>query len=538
MIDKLLQLIKNRPVDTVRFLYVLGLAVTLVAIPIFNVGMSIGTIWLACNTVMFFIVERWVLPDEDFKTRNPFKNKVALALMGIYLLHVFALFYSENLVYGFNDLRIKVPLLVIPFMLAYLPRLNTKEERIILQFFIAAVLFSILTCLMVYWNWVEIPYENIRQITVIFITRVSHIRLSLVVILAVLVVMYLWKRHCVSSWLLLTIIPMLYFIVVVQSVTGMIIMALVLGYYLLYEMMSRLKWTGRIVGIVGLSGVFVASLFYINAEVEDYYYVENEGMPLEEFTSRGAVYEHHPELHLIENNHLVWNYVCWEELNSSWSEKSDLDLYGTDAKGQPVYGTLIRYMTSLGLRKDSDGIEALSEEDFRRVAQGQTNAYEQDKTAVQKRLHALLFEWDNYRNGGNPSGNSVVQRLEFWRVAVHIFKENPWFGVGTGDVQDVFDQTYVDLDSQLKEEYRLRAHNQYLTMAVTFGGVGLLLFLLLFCSAWLDRSQVKHFLFTGFFIIAASSFLAEDTLETQAGVTFVAFFYAFLLFQLDLKKSV
>jgi hypothetical protein len=49
-------------------------------------------------------------------------------------------------------------------------------------------------------------------------------------------------------------------------------------------------------------------------------------------------------------------------------------------------------------------------------------------------------------------------------------------------------------------------------------------------------NKIHDFLYITFFIVAAVSFFTEDTLETQAGVTFYAFFNSFLLFTNPFKR--
>jgi O-antigen ligase len=70
----------------------------------------------------------------------------------------------------------------------------------------------------------------------------------------------------------------------------------------------------------------------------------------------------------------------------------------------------------------------------------------------------------------------------------------------------------------------LRAHNQFLTIAIATGIPGLIVFLaLLFYPVFRYRKKMI-LVYRSFFIIAALSFMWEDTLETQAGIFFVAFF--------------
>jgi O-antigen ligase len=102
--------------------------------------------------------------------------------------------------------------------------------------------------------------------------------------------------------------------------------------------------------------------------------------------------------------------------------------------------------------------------------------------------------------------------------------------VGTGDVPQAFAQTYDEIHSPLKEEFRFRAHNQYLAIAVAFGIVGLVFFLFVLLYPWLSSKRNHTYLFMVFLTIMLLSMFPEDTLETQAGATLFAFFVSLLLF--------
>jgi O-antigen ligase len=150
-----------------------------------------------------------------------------------------------------------------------------------------------------------------------------------------------------------------------------------------------------------------------------------------------------------------------------------------------------------------------------------------------KRLDKIMFEYANYKAGGTPNGHSVFQRLEFWRAAWFIICGQPLSGVGTGDVKSAFADAYDQIDSKLDPQFRLRAHNQYLTMWLTYGIVGLLAFIYVLFSGW-KKPGNKRPLLRIFILISALSFLSEDTLESQAGVMFFVMFA--LLF--NLKREV
>jgi hypothetical protein len=87
------------------------------------------------------------------------------------------------------------------------------------------------------------------------------------------------------------------------------------------------------------------------------------------------------------------------------------------------------------------------------------------------------------------------------------------------------------MNSPLTAEWRLRSHNQFLAIGTAFGIIGLIWFLIaLFYPLFLKEYRIDYFYFL-FIVIAVLSMLTEDTLESQAGVTFFAFFNSLFLFQ-------
>jgi len=246
---------------------------------------------------------------------------------------------------------------------------------------------------------------------------------------------------------------------------------------------------------------------------------------LERTTAGGEEYIHHAEYPFIEDGHYVMTHIAWGELYDAWFTRSLIHPDSLDGRGHMLKGTLIRYMASKGLHKDREGVAALTTEDVKAIERGVPTVLDNQKRGLNKRLDRIFFEWSNYRAGGDPNGHSVLQRWEFWKTGWGIAKANMFLGVGTGDVKSAFRQAYIDNDSPLQPQFRLRAHNQYLTMWITYGIVGLILFLLIL--VWpLFHGYGRDANYIMFFILAALSFLTEDTLESQAGVMFFAFFYA------------
>lgn len=87
--------------------------------------------------------------------------------------------------------------------------------------------------------------------------------------------------------------------------------------------------------------------------------------------------------------------------------------------------------------------------------------------------------------------SSTGQRLEMWKGAFLIFKENPVFGAGKGNFQESIKKlTSQNIVSTLVEQYK-HAHNEILFMMAEFGSIGLFTLLLFYfgCSIHFYRNR-------------------------------------------------
>lgn len=457
----------------------------------------------------------------------------AKLLSGLFLLPLIGLLWTEDFAYAQWDLRMKLPLLLLPFILTTIDPISDRSYRALLGIFILSLTFTVTWCLLIYWHINPKPYHDVREISVF----ISHIRFSLLIVLGLCIVFIeAWSKPFGKTFALLISLPFLYFLYIIASMTGIIVLScivlLAILRFIFKTKNQAVKWMFLSLLIaLPLSGFLVLRASYLT-----YFTVPaNDWNDLEKTSAGGEVYEHNPQNRTVEGGHYVMTYIAWGELYDGWQHRSAIHPDSLDGRGHILKGTLIRYLSSKGLRKDLDGIHQLTDDDVKAIESGVPIFHENEKTGLRKRLDNIYFELANYRAGGNPSGHSVFQRFEFWKTALHIIADHLLIGVGTGDVKHSFIAKYEEMNSPLDHTHRLRAHNQYLTFWLTFGIFGLIYFVSLLVIPVIRNR--KNILFVAFMIIASMSFLTEDTLESQAGVTFFAFFSIFLTLKRKLNPA-
>jgi hypothetical protein len=259
---------------------------------------------------------------------------------------------------------------------------------------------------------------------------------------------------------------------------------------------------------------------------------------LDQFTSRGNAYLHDTVFHGIEDGKYIGLYINYEELREEWNKRSKLDYDGQVNGNYSLQETLIRYMTSKNLRKDGDGVQAMTDYDIKMVEKGIANYNYNKYPGMRVRIMKIILGYQVYNETGDPSGSSVMQRYEYSKASFSLIKKNFWLGVGTGDLEDALIGEYEEMGSELKNQYLFHAHNQYIAFFITFGIFGFLWFFFALIYPPAKERFFDDYFYLVFFLIMTFSMLSDDTLETQAGVTLFAFFLTFLLFGRKVKNTI
>lgn len=517
--------------------YLFGLMMVAVGLTLSPFLMGMSQFWLA----IVWIADGIIAKDFKAKLSRFWHNKAAVLLVAFYLMHVVGLLWTADFQYAMKDLRVKLPILVMPLVLSGMEPLDRKRFDLLLNVYVLSVFVATLFS---FASYTRHDYSDIREIS----HFISHIRFCLHIVFCMAIVGYYIYRKRVSRgegvpafdvkvaidrflmWFLLFWFA--YQIYIFETLSGYVVLAAVVLLSAIYVFLQWKQGTAWRVAVAAMALVITGlGALIVVREVRPMLRMEPvDFATLDKKTTQGNDYWHDTICNPVEDGKYVGLYYCRKELQEAWAQRSAMPLEGEALNGENLEATLARYLTSKGLRKDAEGVMALDDIDVHNIEQGVANYNNWKHPGMHARISSTLFEYNLYRRFNNPNGGSLSQRIEYTRASFHLIGQHPWFGVGTGDVPQAFAQTYDEIHSPLKEEFRFRAHNQYLAIAVAFGLVGLAFFLVVLLYPWCSSRKNRTYLYMAFLCIIMLSMLPEDTLETQAGATMFAFFVSVLLF--------
>lgn len=458
-----------------------------------------------------------------------YRNKPALVFSLIYFVHILGLIYTSDLNYAIKDLRVKLPLLILPLIISTMESINSKRFRSLMIIYSLSVLISTVIS---GFDFLTNQYLDIREISVF----ISPIRLGLNVSFAFFVMVYfVFHEKKFSNWQTVGFIVMaiwfLVFLFLLEAVTSILIILLVSIGYLIWRLFNTmLLWHKLALFLIAVIIPFMFFLHVQNIIIDATTAPNIEFGKLDKHTNLGNSYIHDTLDLQIEDGKYIGLYLCYEELKSEWNKRSKVDYHAKTSEGHLINSTLIRYLTSKDLRKDAEGVKALTDEDVYMIENGIANYNYINSPGLRARILKMIKGYEVYQQTGNPSGSSLMQRLEYIKASLNIIKDNFLIGVGTGDLEDAFNEQFTDMNSALESQYRYHAHNQFLGICVALGLIGFIVFIVGLIYPAIVLSGFKDYYFGIFFLIMIISMFSDDTLETQAGVTLFSFFYSLLLF--------
>lgn len=129
----------------------------------------------------------------------------------------------------------------------------------------------------------------------------------------------------------------------------------------------------------------------------------------------------------------------------------------------------------------------------------------------------------------DSSWNSVTIRLAKWTCGVEVIRDNALLGVGIGDEMDELMKSYAreGFSEGIRCEYNV--HNQYLSSMMSGGVFVFTALVLMLATGIREAIKQRDIVILAFIILMLLTFLTENFLRLQKGVTFFSFFFTLLL---------
>ncbi len=348
--------------------YFYGLILLAVSLPL-----SIFTVTLS----QILLLANWLIEGRYREKWLRFRQNPAIGiLLSLYLLHAIGLLWSADGAHSSLDMRVKLSLFVLPLIIGTSQSLQRSQVDRILLFFTLAVFASSMASVLALIGWLPVQVEGYRDLSLFM----SHIRFSLMVVLSILIVVwYLFiQRSSLSRyekvWYLLGLVWFPIFLILLKSLSGIVIMGF-LAFFLLVRGVFEIRDPAiRFMIFVPVVMIPLFSIVYLGHAINKYYsFDEIHFDEIDSYTVLGNPYKNHPNLREVENGHYVWLHICDKEMEEEWNKVSDFDFRGKTLNGNTIRGTLIRFLTSKGLRKDAAGVRQLSNAEIKAVEMGVAN---------------------------------------------------------------------------------------------------------------------------------------------------------------------
>lgn len=461
-----------------------------------------------------------------------------LSILGVYLI---GMLFTQDFSFAVYELKKVVFWAVFPLAIFLSPRLSDKKAFLVLFVFIVAVLVSsfVFAGKLVLGEYMQMA--DFRSVSF-----VSHIRFSFQVVLVIILTSWiLFNRKKIQFGIpgfifVVVLLWLLIFLVFLKSLLGIFAFYGVLLFVLTVSVVTAKNNKHKLGFAFAILLVLLFPVIYVTSVINDYYQFEKiEPEDVEKFTFSGNPYQHNFDQGMRENGHLVYIYVCEEELRQEWNKRSNIK-YDDNLNGYMLGTTLIRYLTSLGYRKDSVGISKLSEKDIQLVQEGVTNyKFKNHSFSLYPRVYETIWELDYYLRTGDPNEKTLAQRIEYIKASFILIKENPLFGIGTGNWVIKYNDVYDRMNTRLSPEKRGPSHNQFLNYLVKFGIFG---FVWIFFAILYPVFKLKHghnFVFILFLVLYGFANLGDANMESHMGLSLFTFFYSFFLWNspTDMKLS-
>lgn len=514
-----------------RYAYLFGLAFLVSCLPLSKYLLSVA---------QFFLIANWLIEGHlSQKFRNLTQKPALLLFASLFLVYAFSLLYSHNFEAGFTKVKNVLPVLVLALIIGTSEPLSKVHTKWLLTLFFVAVAAASLVCITRYLTNTAQYDDNFRKISVFM----HHVVFSMMINMAISVLLYftfynrypahlIWRLVYISAAAVLAA-----FLFFLGSVTGMVTFLFVILVFVLN--LTRAKAAvpvQNVIFILTALAVIAPVVWLFRTYQENFNAEPPDPAQLEIVTPGGHPYTHDLSTGLQDNGYFTDIYICEPELQRQWNRISKIPYDQLDGRGQAIFGTVKRYLTSLGLRKDSVGLCMLTPHDIQKIEKGLANYKFQSKPGIRQRIYETLWEIQVLSKSGYVQRHSLGQRFAFYKTAASAIRNHLLFGVGIGDMQDAMLEEARKTRLNVDPRWAGQPHNQFLSFLLAFGIFGFAWILYSWIKAALISGAFRNLLFNMFWLIVWITMLVSDPIHSYFSIMFFAFFGCLFFAETNEKK--
>ena len=430
-------------------------------------SIGIGLQLVVYKIAIVVLLLQWMISAEfNQKIIKLRKNNFAIGMISLYFIYALSFLWSDNIEFALTDLVLKIPILILPLIIASQEDLTKKQINHILFSFAFSIVLLNLFCLgIAYFNYIDIGKINefyYHRLTLNMHTAYQ----AMFTCFSIVIFIYLRiKEKFISNWMMLPVIFIqMIFVLLLSSRMQILIMAvLVPSFLILYYHKKRKIILGLLYTILIFS---CAELIMSIPSSLNYRYKQT----VSRINSIG-----------VDNDNSDARKFIWAEA---------------------LKGIKNNWLIGAGV---GDAKDALVERYSRLILKNPTSEFLMDSTIYQI----------------EQNDRTIVYLQEKAKCNKITYKEQL-----NSHAKLILERENNRHMNFIKKKYNF--HNQYLQIFGTIGVFGVLLLIWLLAFPFFKSLKGKDYLLASFLFIVGASLLTESMLERQAGVVFIAFFYLLL----------
>ncbi len=445
---------------------------------------------------------------------NSVSNKPAITIGLLLFLQFAFLVYTNGFGFASRDFLIKLPLFLFPLFLAARPKINPGLFIRILTCFITAVFAGSIYRMVLLLN---LPAD-----TPISVLQASDGRYTLHTVFALFGIFFILHSQGAANTLLKIFLIatgtfLVVFMVILNLSSGILIFITLVLLLLLFYIVQIKALYPKIASVALWIVCLVLPFFYfLFAGFQFLNTPPVEFSKLEKHTLSGNSYYHDTVNFKAENGKWAGLYICDKELRQAWAERSKLPLDSLDHKKHMIRNTVINYLASKDLRKDSAGISQLSAADIQNIENG-ISRYDFNRVpGFMIQFENFSARYQRYLNLDNQKAGSFGTRIAAWFSSVKLIAQQHRNSNGLS----VLPAMYNDPHYNSGNGNRTGSARPFPAVLVTFGFIGLAWFVIALLYPGNRTIKYNQYLYAIFWIVFSLSLLIENTAGILESVLF------------------